>query len=62
MEKFKDMLPSTAGSSGTEPWQYPSRENSERDLVEIIDGERIPADLRIVHSQNMKVDNSSITG
>ena len=32
------------------------------DLVELSDGERIPADLRIVHSQNMKVDNSSITG
>lgn len=32
------------------------------DLVELSNGERVPADLRIVHSQNLKVDNSSITG
>ena len=32
------------------------------DLVEISDGERIPADLRIIQSLNMRVDNSSITG
>jgi sodium/potassium-transporting ATPase subunit alpha len=32
------------------------------DLVEVENGEKIPADLRIVQSLNMKVDNSSLTG
>lgn len=30
--------------------------------MEIENGEKIPADLRIVQSLNMKVDNSSLTG
>ena len=40
----------------------PAEKIVQGDLIEITDGERIPADLRIVQSQNMKVDNSSITG
>lgn len=32
------------------------------DVVKIKAGERIPADLRIMESQDMKVDNSSLTG
>ncbi|GAU93801.1 hypothetical protein RvY_05685 [Ramazzottius varieornatus] len=32
------------------------------DLVEVKGGDRIPADLRIVESKGMKVDNSSLTG
>ena len=32
------------------------------DIVEVKGGDRIPADLRIIQSSNMKVDNSSLTG
>ena len=42
--------------------QIPAVKLVRGDLVELSDGERIPADLRIIQSQNMKVDNSSITG
>ena len=32
------------------------------DLVEIKFGDRIPADVRIIESRGLKVDNSSLTG
>ena len=32
------------------------------DLVEIKFGDRVPADVRVIESRNMKVDNSSLTG
>ena len=32
------------------------------DLIEVRMGDRIPADIRIVSSDEMKVDNSSLTG
>jgi sodium/potassium-transporting ATPase subunit alpha len=32
------------------------------DLIKIELGKKIPADIRIVDSQGMKVDNSSLTG
>lgn len=32
------------------------------DLIKIMTGKKIPADIRIVSSQGMKVDNSSLTG
>ncbi|KAH9501688.1 Sodium/potassium-transporting ATPase subunit alpha-1, partial [Dermatophagoides farinae] len=32
------------------------------DIVDVKGGDRIPADMRIIHSQGCKVDNSSLTG
>lgn len=32
------------------------------DLVEVKSGDRIPADIRIISAQGLKVDNSSLTG
>ena len=32
------------------------------DIVEVRTGDRIPADMRIISADNMKVDNSSLTG
>jgi len=32
------------------------------DIVEIIAGEKVPADLRIIQCMEMKVDNSCLTG
>jgi magnesium-transporting ATPase (P-type) len=32
------------------------------DIIEVISGEKIPADIRIISSIEMKVDNSALTG
>lgn len=32
------------------------------DIVEVKMGDKVPADLRIIHSREMKVDNSCLTG
>ena len=32
------------------------------DLIKIELGKKIPADIRVIDSQGMKVDNSSLTG
>jgi magnesium-transporting ATPase (P-type) len=32
------------------------------DVIEVISGEKIPADIRIIKSVEMKVDNSALTG
>ncbi|VDM58882.1 unnamed protein product [Angiostrongylus costaricensis] len=32
------------------------------DVVEIVGGDKVPADLRIFHARGLKVDNSSLTG
>ena len=32
------------------------------DIVEVISGEKVPADIRIISSNEMKVDNSALTG
>jgi sodium/potassium-transporting ATPase subunit alpha len=32
------------------------------DLIQVSAGDRIPADIRIIESQGLRVDNSSLTG
>src|SRR5690349_9055900 len=32
------------------------------DIIELKSGDRVPADIRIIFSQEMRVDNSSLTG
>jgi sodium/potassium-transporting ATPase subunit alpha len=63
MESFKDMVPQYAivirdGQKIT----VKSEEVTLGDLVEVKYGDRIPADLRIIESKSLKVDNSSLTG
>ena len=63
MSSFKDFIP---------PQTIVIREGIERtidatelvrgDLIKIDLGKKIPADIRIVESHGMKVDNSSLTG
>jgi sodium/potassium-transporting ATPase subunit alpha len=63
MASFKDFIP---------PSTIVIREGVEKsldatklvrgDLIKIQTGKKIPADIRIVASQGMKVDNSSLTG
>jgi len=32
------------------------------DVIDVISGEKIPADIRIITAVEMKVDNSALTG
>ena len=62
MAKFKDFIPLRANVI-----RNSKRENIEAahlvpgDIVEVISGEKIPADIRIISAYEMKVDNSSLT-
>lgn len=63
MESFRKMVPKYANviRDGVEK-SIRSEYIVVGDIVHIIAGELIPADLRIIESNGMKVDNSSITG
>lgn len=63
MNSFKNLIPKTctvvrAGQKLTSPVE----ELVVGDLVEIKGGDQVPADIRIVASHGLKVDNSSLTG
>jgi sodium/potassium-transporting ATPase subunit alpha len=63
MESFKNLVPQQAlAIRDGEKKAVLARTLVLGDIVEVKGGDRIPADLRIVHSANMKVDNSSLTG
>jgi len=63
MESFKNMVPQQAlAIRGGEKKAVLARTLVLGDIVEVKGGDRIPADLRILQSSNMKVDNSSLTG
>lgn len=63
MDSFKNMVPEfgTVIREGVKA-TIPAEDIVVGDLVTISLGDRIPADIRIVSSQNFKVDNSSLTG
>ncbi|XP_054161209.1 sodium/potassium-transporting ATPase subunit alpha-3-like [Oppia nitens] len=63
MDSFKDLIPRSATviRSGAK-MNCPVEQLVCGDLVEIKGGDQVPADLRIVKSQGLKVDNSSLTG
>ena len=42
--------------------QMPAEKLVRGDVVEVISGEKVPADIRIIASTEMKVDNSALTG
>jgi P-type E1-E2 ATPase len=62
MAKFKDFIPPRASVT---------RDGKDRpidainlvpgDIIKVREGDKIPADIRIVKAENMKVDNSSLT-
>lgn len=63
MESFANMVPPKATViRGGETMSIVSRELVVGDLVDMKFGDRIPADIRIIHSQGFKVDNSALTG
>jgi len=63
MEGFKNFIPQmcTAIRDG-KPQSVPAIKLVRGDVIEVKEGERIPADIRIISSNEMKVDNSSLTG
>merc|ERR1711868_173756 len=63
MESFKNMVPQQAlVIRNGEKKTLVAREIVLGDIVEVKGGDRIPADIRIISSSSMKVDNSSLTG
>jgi sodium/potassium-transporting ATPase subunit alpha len=63
MEGFKNMLPTICKViRNGHITQIHAHKLARGDLVEVIAGEKIPADLRIVQSIEMRVDNSALTG
>lgn len=63
MESFANMVPpkATVIRDG-ETVSILSKDIVVGDLVDMKFGDRIPADIRIIHCQNFKVDNSALTG
>merc|ERR1719512_48627 len=63
MESFKNLVPQYAlVRRNGEKITVKAEELTLGDIVEIKFGDRCPADLRVVESTGMKVDNSSLTG
>lgn len=63
MESFANMVPPKATViRGGETITVVSKDLVVGDLVDMKFGDRIPADIRIIHSQGFKVDNSALTG
>ncbi|KAI9991904.1 hypothetical protein PInf_017284 [Phytophthora infestans] len=63
MDSFKNMLPaqSTVVRDGVSQ-TIPAEELVVGDLVWVRNGDKVPADLRILQCNNLKVENSSLTG
>jgi len=63
MESFKNLVPQQAlVFRNGEKKSVVARELVLGDIVEVKGGDRIPADIRVISSSSMKVDNSSLTG
>ncbi|RZC33428.1 sodium/potassium-transporting ATPase subunit alpha [Asbolus verrucosus] len=63
MESFANMVPPKAAViRNGETMTIMSKDLVIGDLVELKFGDRIPADIRVIHSQGFKVDNSALTG
>jgi sodium/potassium-transporting ATPase subunit alpha len=63
LESFKNMLPEQALVCRDGKKQHmPAEQIVVGDLVHVETGSRIPADIRIIKSSGLKVDNSSLTG
>lgn len=63
MDTFKDMIPkSTTVIRNGEKSILAVADLVVGDVVEVKGGDQVPADIRIITSQGLKVDNSSLTG
>lgn len=63
MEGFKNFIPPKCKVIRDNKMELlPASKLVTGDLIEVKMGDRIPADIRIISSDEMKVDNSSLTG
>jgi sodium/potassium-transporting ATPase subunit alpha len=63
MEGFKNMIPPTCKVfRDGELREVESAEIVPGDLVQLKDGDKVPADFRVIEAKNFKVDNASLTG
>jgi sodium/potassium-transporting ATPase subunit alpha len=64
MEGFKNFLAATVICirDGKEIANLPAEELVPGDIIRINNGDKVPADVRILESSNISVDNSSLTG
>jgi len=63
MEKFKNFLPQMATViRNGEKIKIDATDVVLGDVIEIIGGNKVPADLRLIQVSNLKVDNASLTG
>jgi len=63
MEGFKSFIPPKCKTLRNGKIELiPAEKLVTGDIVEVKSGDRIPADIRIISSDEMKVDNSSLTG
>lgn len=63
MEGFKNFLPQQCiVIRGGNKKSIPAEKLVPGDIVEVKMGDKIPADIRIIQSREMKVDNSALTG
>jgi sodium/potassium-transporting ATPase subunit alpha len=63
MQSFKKMLPSQCiAVRAGQKTPINAEDLVPGDLVEIKAGDKIPADIRLIHCSNLKVECSSITG
>ncbi|MFT5742349.1 MAG: sodium/potassium-transporting ATPase subunit alpha [Paracoccaceae bacterium] len=63
MDSFKNMLPSmiTALRDG-KPQEIPAGELVPGDVIVLNEGDKVPADGRLIEAKELKVDNSGLTG
>lgn len=63
MEGFKNFIPPMCKCLRDGKLELiPAKKLVRGDIIEVKLGDRIPADIRIISSEDMKVDNSSLTG
>eukprot|EP00475_Leptophrys_vorax_P045385 TRINITY_DN9399_c0_g1_i1.p1 TRINITY_DN9399_c0_g1~~TRINITY_DN9399_c0_g1_i1.p1 ORF type:complete len:1122 (-),score=367.71 TRINITY_DN9399_c0_g1_i1:46-3411(-) len=63
MDSFKNLVPqSTAVMRESRQQKVPAEELVLGDVVLLKEGDKVPADVRLVYAVNFKVDNSSLTG
>eukprot|EP01006_Ploeotia_vitrea_P056684 TRINITY_DN68116_c9_g3_i1.p2 TRINITY_DN68116_c9_g3~~TRINITY_DN68116_c9_g3_i1.p2 ORF type:complete len:1113 (-),score=653.57 TRINITY_DN68116_c9_g3_i1:66-3350(-) len=63
MEGFKNFLPQQCNvTRGGKLIRVPAAKIVPGDIVTIKNGDKVPADVRLINSSNFKVDNASLTG
>lgn len=63
MDGFKNFIPPMSKCLRDGKLELiPAKKLVRGDIIEVKLGDRIPADIRIISCEDMKVDNSSLTG